>query len=144
MKYDTIDFKIKKFKCPWGEYDCCVILINGEELLPSIQKKEIELLKKAKLDISGAGNYQYLRPEDLYVYLAYTDLTHGDVKAPILSCSCGEVGCSCVKVEVDRLLNAVIWRNFDGLRKNWKYGLEFKFEPKSYNDFIKRLKEIRE
>ena len=140
MKYDTIDFRIEKLKLDWKERDCCVILINGKELLPIIREKEVEFFKKANLDIKGAGNYNYLEPNDLYVYLAYTDLTYGDVKAPILCCSCDEVGCSCVKVEIGRPLGAVIWKNFESCRKSWKFGLKFQFEPRAYGDFMKRLR----
>lgn len=141
-KYDTIDFRIEKLKLDWKERNCCVILINEEELLPIIRQKEEGLFKKFHLDPKGAGNYNYLEADDLYVYLRYADLTCGDTKAPILCCSCDEVECDCVRVKISCPLDAVIWSDFESLnpRNGWKYGLGFRFEPEAYRDFMKRLK----
>ena len=144
MKYDTIDFKIQAAgtlkDLHWEDCDRCIIFVNGQDILDIVREKEKKFFVRAKLDVNGAGEYHYMDPDKLYVYLAYAGLSCGDTKAPILCCTCDDVGCSSVRVEVHHLMNEVVWKNFESCRKSWKFGLTYKFEPKAYKDFMDRLK----
>ncbi|MBQ4472280.1 MAG: hypothetical protein II942_03465 [Alphaproteobacteria bacterium] len=140
IKYDTIDFKIKTLKLSWKERECCVIYVNGKEILPIIKKKEQEIFAKNGLNPDGAGTYNYLTPHELYIYLSYADLMHGDTKVPILCCCCDEVGCASIRIRLARPGKVVIWKDFEGNNKKWNYGLKFNFDPKVYETFMNKLK----
>ncbi|MBP5615431.1 MAG: hypothetical protein J6X42_02645, partial [Alphaproteobacteria bacterium] len=115
-KYDTIDFRVQPagtIKIPWVDCDRIIILINGRDVRNIVAEKERDIFTESGRDIQHAGDYNYLWASALYKYLVNVGLTNTKKWAPILCCTCDEVGCSCVKVEVEYTKDSVIWKDFD-------------------------------
>lgn len=144
-RYDTIDFRIQPagtLEIPWADCNRVVILINGQEIENIVCEKEKEFFAACGLDVEGAGCYHCLWPSGLYEYLMDARLSHGKNKAPILCCTCDEVGCGSVKVCVEYTKDSVIWKNFESCRKEWNWGLEYEFEYEAYEEFMQRIKAL--
>lgn len=143
--YDTIDFRIQPagtLEIPWADCNRVVILINEQEIKNIVREKEKEFFAACGLDVESAGCYHYLWPSSLYAYLQDAQLSCGKNKAPILCCTCDEVGCASVKVCVEYTKDSVIWKNFESCRKEWNWGLEYEFETEAYEEFMQRIKAL--
>lgn len=144
-RYDTIDFRIQPagtLEIPWADCNRVVILINGQEIENIVREKEKEFFAACGLDVKSAGCYHCLWPSGLYEYLMDARLSHGKNKAPILCCTCDEVGCASVKVCVEYTKDSVIWKDFESCRKEWDWGLEYEFEYEAYEEFMQRIKAL--
>lgn len=127
---------------PWADCNRVVILINEQEIKNIVREKEKEFFAACGLDVESAGCYHYLWPSSLYAYLQDAQLSCGKNKAPILCCTCDEVGCASVKVCVEYTKDSVIWKNFESCRKEWNWGLEYEFETEAYEEFMQRIKAL--
>ncbi|WP_139488048.1 hypothetical protein [Brevibacillus dissolubilis] len=90
-----------------------------------------------------AGAYQGLWTEDFFTYIMQEGKTE-DV--PILSCTCGEIGCWSLEATITLEEDRVIWSDFhnphrgeDSSGGHWDYGGfgPFVFERKQYEQAIK-------
>lgn len=141
--YDKIDMKIMPagtYKLSWRDSDRCIILLNGKELLDYVRDAEIAIFKKYGLKKSNAGDYHYLSPSELYGYLSDPANSFEEKDVPIMCCSCDEVGCASVRINIIKSQESIIWKNFRSVRDEWNLDYAFKFDTKTYNTFLEKIK----
>ncbi len=141
--YDKIDMRVMPagtLKHPWQDSNRCIILLNGKELLSYIRDAEITIFKQYGLEDSSTGNYHYLSPSELYGYLSDSVNSIEDKDIPIMCCTCDEIGCASVRINIIKKQNSVIWKNFRSVRDEWDLGYTFEFDEQEYSDFLRRIR----
>lgn len=142
-KYDTLDVIIeeteKDFIFP-DKLNQCKILINGEELLKIISYYE-DIFAKNESDLTTfvPGEYIYMMPSELYKGLVDAEISNGKISAPVLCCTCGEVGCSSARVKIFNTGSSIIWKHFRTIR-NWDFPLSYEFQIDKYRIFLEKIK----
>lgn len=141
--YDKIDMKVMPagtLKLPWQDSNRCIIVLNGKELLDYIRDAETTIFKQYGLEESGVGNYHYLSPSELYGYLSDSANSLEDKDIPIMYCSCDEIGCASVRINIIKKQKSVIWENFRSVRNEWDLGYAFEFDEQEYSDFLRKIR----
>ena len=141
--YDKIDMKVMlagTLKLPWQDSNRCIIVLNGKELLDYIRDAEITIFKQHGLEESGAGNYHYLSPSELYGYLSDFANSFEDKDITIMCCTFDEIGCASVRINIIKKQNSVIWENFRSVRDEWDLGYAFEFDKQEYSDFLRKIR----
>ena len=54
------------------------------------------------------GEYIYMMPSELYKGLVDAEISNGKISAPVLCCTCGEVGCSSARVKIFNTGSSII------------------------------------
>ena len=132
--YDKIDMRVMPagtLKHPWQDSNRCIILLNGKELLSYIRDAEITIFKQYGLEES---------PSELYGYLSDSVNSIEDKDIPIMCCTCDEIGCASVRINIIKKQNSVIWKNFRSVRDEWDWGETFEFDEQEYSDFLRRIR----
>lgn len=136
---DVLEFKIfnPQGKENWADdsdvYEAVEIYINGKEIVELL--KEIETpfaIDEGETDLAGA--YGHLTPGELYSELK-------DVEESALLCcdGCGLSGCWSVLINIETDENYVYWKDFKHNHREWKYGIAYKFDRKTYEEILKEL-----
>ena len=120
-----------------------VVTINGEPLLELIKRREQGFAAKEG-QASIAGGYAYLSLidfEELFLRAALeADLAQDERDVVLLGCPCGIWDCWYLALKIKFETETVKLYDFTNpRRKNWRYGLEFKFDRVSFVSEISKI-----
>ena len=120
-----------------------VVTINGEPLLELIKRREQGFAAKDG-QASIAGGYAYLSLidfEELFLRAALeADLAQDERDVVLLGCPCGIWDCWYLALKIKFETETVKLYDFTNpRRKNWRYGLEFKFDRVSFVSEISKI-----
>ena len=140
---DSIKFYLNDYEIEGESFTEVVVAINGEPLLELIRRCEQSFAAKDG-QASIAGSYAYLSLidfEELFLRAALeADLAQDERDVVLLSCPCGIWSCWYLALRVKFETETVKLCEFKNLRrKDWRYGLEFKFDR---TDFVSEISKI--
>ena len=140
---DSIKFYLNDYKIEGESFTEVVVAINGEPLLELIKRREQSFAAK-KGQASIAGGYAYLSLidfEELFLRAALeADLAQDEQDVVLLGCPCGIWSCWYLALRVKFEADTVKFAEFKNLRrKDWQYGLEFKFDRVSFVSEISKI-----
>lgn len=122
-----------------------VVTINDKPLLELIRQRERSFAAKDG-QASIAGDYAYLSLIDFKKLFLDALLSNGQLAASsersvvLLGCPCGIWSCWYLALKIKFEENAVKFIDFTNLRrKDWQYGLEFKFDRVSFVGEISKI-----
>ena len=140
---DSIKFYLNDYEIEGESFTEVVVAINGELLLELIKRREQSFAAK---DGQGciAGGYAYLSLidfEELFLRTALeADLAQDERDAVILGCPCGIWDCWYLALKIKFETETVKLYDFTNpRRKDWRYGLEFKFDRVSFVSEISKI-----
>lgn len=120
-----------------------VVTINDEPLLELIRQREQSFAAKDR-QASIAGDYAYLSLidfEELFLRAALeADLAQDERDVVLLGCPCGIWSCWYLALRVKFEADTIRFSDFTNpRRKDWRYGLEFKFDRVSFVSEISKI-----
>ncbi|WP_297905286.1 hypothetical protein [uncultured Campylobacter sp.] len=140
---DSIKFYLNDYDMKGEGLTKVVVTINDKPLLELIRQRERSFAAK---DGQGciAGGYAYLSLidfEELFLRVALeADLAQDERNAVLLGCPCGIWSCWYLALKIKFEENAVKFTDFKNpRRKDWQYGLEFKFDRVSFVSEISKI-----
>jgi len=140
---DSIKFYLNDYEMNGESLTEVIVTINGEPLLELIRQRERSFAAKDG-QASIAGSYAYLSLidfEELFLRAALeADLAQDERDAVILGCPCGIWSCWYLALRVKFETETVKLYEFKNpRRKDWQYGLEFKFDRVSFVSEISKI-----
>ena len=140
---DSIKFYLNDYEIEGESFTEVVVAINGEPLLELIRRREQSFAAKDG-QASIAGSYAYLSLidfEKLFLRAALeADLAQDERDVVLLGCPCGIWSCWYLALRVKFETETVKLYEFKNLRrKDWKYGLEFKFDRVNFVSEISKI-----
>ena len=140
---DNIKFYLNDYESNGESFTEVAVAINGEPLLELIRWREQSFAAKDG-QASIAGSYAYLSLidfEKLFLRTALeADLAQDERDVVLLGCPCGIWSCWYLALKIKFEANTVKFTDFTNLRrKDWRYGLEFKFERVSFVSEISKI-----
>ena len=140
---DSIKFYINDYEIERESFTEVVVAINGEPLLELIRRREQSFTAKDG-QASIAGSYAYLSLidfEELFLRAALeADLAQDERNAVLLGCPCGIWDCWYLALRVKFEADTIRLTDFTNpRRKDWRYGLEFKFDRVSFVSEISKI-----
>ncbi|WP_298831217.1 hypothetical protein [uncultured Campylobacter sp.] len=140
---DSIKFYLNDYEVDDRSLTEVAVAINGEPLLELIKRCEQSFAAKDG-QASIAGSYAYLSLidfEELFLRAALeADLAQDERDVVLLGCPCGIWSCWYLALKIKFEENAVKFSDFTNLRrKDWQYGLEFKFDRVSFVSEISKI-----
>lgn len=140
---DSIKFYLNDYEIEGESFTEVVVAINGEPLLELIKRCEQGFAAKNGQGCI-AGGYAYLSLidfEELFLCTALeADLAQDERDVVLLGCPCGIWSCWYLALKIKFEANAVKFTDFTNLRrKDWRYGLEFKFDRVSFVSEISKI-----
>ena len=140
---DSIKFYLNDYEIEGESFTEVVVAINGEPLLELIRRREQSFAAK-KGQASIAGGYAYLSLidfEELFLRAALeADLAQDERDVVLLGCPCGIWNCWYLALRIKFETETVKLYEFKNLRcKDWRYGLEFKFDRVSFVSEISKI-----
>ena len=140
---DSIKFYLNDYEIEGESFTEVVVKINGEPLLELIRQCEQSFATKDG-QTSIAGSYAYLSLidfEELFLRAALeADLAQDERDVVLLGCPCGIWDCWYLALKIKFEANAVKFSDFTNpRRKDWQYGLEFKFDRVSFVSEISKI-----
>ena len=142
---DSIKFYLNDYDMNGEGLTEVVVKINGEPLLELIRQREQSFAAKDG-QASIAGDYAYLSLIDFKKLFLDALLPNGQLAASgersvvLLGCPCGIWSCWYLALRVKFETETVKLCEFKNLRrKDWRYGLEFKFDR---TDFVSEISKI--
>nr|WP_314119564.1 hypothetical protein [uncultured Campylobacter sp.] len=141
---DSIKFYLNNYEIEGESFTEVVVAINGEPLLELIKRREQSFAAKDG-QASIAGDYAYLSLidfEELFLRAALeADLAQDEQDVVLLGCPCGIWSCWYhLALRIKFETETVKLYEFKNLRrKDWQYGLEFKFDRVSFVSEISKI-----
>ena len=140
---DNIKFYLNDYKSNGESFTEVAVTINGEPLLELIRRREQSFAAKDG-QASIAGDYAYLSLidfEELFLRAALeADLAQDERDVVLLGCPCGIWSCWYLALKIKFETETVKLYEFKNLRrKDWQYGLEFKFDRMSFVSEISKI-----
>ena len=140
---DNIKFYLNDYESNGESFTEVAVAINGEPLLELIRWREQSFAAKDG-QASIAGSYAYLSLidfEKLFLRTALeADLAQDERDVVLLGCPCGIWSCWYLALKIKFEANTVKFTDFTNLRrKDWRYGLEFKFARVSFVSEISKI-----
>jgi len=140
---DSIKFYLNDYESNGESFTEVAVAINGEPLLELIRRREQSFVAKDG-QASVAGDYAYLNLndfEELFLRAALeADLAQDERNAVLLGCPCGIWNCWYLTLKIKFETETVKLYEFKNLRrKDWRYGLEFKFDRVSFVSEISKI-----
>ncbi|WP_298103008.1 hypothetical protein [uncultured Campylobacter sp.] len=140
---DSIKFYLNDYEMNGEGLTEVVVTINGEPLLELIKRREQGFAAKEG-QASIAGGYAYLSLidfEELFLRAALeADLAQDERDVVLLGCPCGIWSCWYLALKIKFETETVKLYDFTNpRRKNWRYGLEFKFDRVSFVSEISKI-----
>ena len=140
---DNIKFYLNDYESNGESFTEVVVAINGEPLLELIRRREQSFAAKDG-QASIAGSYAYLSLidfEELFLRAALeADLAQDERNVVLLGCPCGIWSCWYLALKIKFEADTVRFSDFKNpRRKDWRYGLEFKFDR---TDFVSEISKI--
>lgn len=140
---DSIKFYLNDYEVDGRSLTEVAVAINGEPLLELIRRREQSFAAKDG-QASIAGSYAYLSLidfEELFLRAALeADLVQDERDVVLLSCPCGIWSCWYLALKIKFETETVKLYEFKNLRrKDWQYGLEFKFDRVSFVSEISKI-----
>ena len=140
---DSIKFYLNDYEIEGESFTEVVVTINGELLLELIKRREQSFAAKEG-QASIAGGYTYLSLidfEELFLRAALeADLAQDERDVVLLGCPCGIWSCWHLALKIKFEENTVKFTDFTNpRRKNWRYGLEFKFDRADFMGEISKI-----
>ena len=140
---DSIKFYLNDYEIEGKSFTEVVVTINDESLLELIKRREQSFAAK-KGQASIAGGYAYLSLidfEELFLRTALeADLAQDERDVVLLGCPCGIWSCWYLVLKIKFETETVKLYEFKNpRRKNWRYGLEFKFDRVSFVSEISKI-----
>ena len=140
---DNIKFYLNDYEADGWSLTEVAVAINGEPLLELIRRREQSFAAKDG-QASIAGSYAYLSLidfEELFLRAALeADLAQDQRDVVLLGCPCGIWNCWYLALRVKFEADAVRFSDFTNpRRKDWRYGLEFKFDRVSFVTEISKI-----
>ncbi len=140
---DSIKFYLNDYEVDGQSFTEVTVAINGEPLLELIKKREQSFAAKDG-QASIAGDYAYLSLidfEELFLRAALeADLAQDEQDVVLLGCPCGIWSCWYLALRIKFETETVKLYEFKNLRrKDWQYGLEFKFDRVSFVSEISKI-----
>ena len=140
---DNIKFYLNDYEIEGESFTEVVVAINGEPLLELIRWREQSFAAK---DGQGciAGDYAYLSLidfEELFLRTALeADLAQDERDVVLLGCPCGIWNCWYLALRIKFETETVKLYEFKNpRRRDWRYGLEFKFDRASFVGEISKI-----
>ena len=140
---DSIKFYLNDYEADGRNFTEVAVAINGEPLLELIRRREQSFAAKDG-QASIAGDYAYLSLidfEELFLRTALeADLAQDERDVVLLGCPCGIWSCWYLALKIKFETETVKLYEFKNLRrKDWQYGLEFKFDRVSFVSEISKI-----
>ena len=140
---DSIKFYPNDYEIEGESFTEVVVAINGEPLLELIKRREQSFAAKEG-QASIAGGYAYLSLsefEELFLRAALeADLAQDERYVVLLGCPCGIWDCWYLALKAKFEADTIRFSDFTNLRrKDWQYGLEFKFDRVSFVSEISKI-----
>nr|WP_314166480.1 hypothetical protein [uncultured Campylobacter sp.] len=140
---DSIKFYLNNYEIEGESFTEVVVAINGEPLLELIKRREQSFAAKDG-QASIAGDYAYLSLidfEELFLRAALeADLAQDEQDVVLLGCPCGIWSCWYLSLKIKFEADTVKLYEFKNpRRKDWQYGLEFKFDRVSFVGEISKI-----
>ena len=140
---DSIKFYLNDYEVDGRSLTEVAVAINGEPLLELIRRREQSFAAKDG-QASIAGSYAYLSLidfEELFLRAALeADLTQDERDVVLLGCPCVIWSCWYLALKIKFETETVKLYEFKNLRrKDWQYGLEFKFDRVSFVSEISKI-----
>ena len=142
---DSIKFYLNDYESNGESFTEVAVAINGEPLLELIRRCEQSFAAKDG-QASIAGDYAYLSLIDFKKLFLDALLSNGQLAASsersvvLLGCPCGIWSCWYLALRVKFEADTVRFSDFTNLRrKDWRYGLEFKFDRVSFVGEISKI-----
>ena len=140
---DSIKFYLNNYEIEGESFTEVVVAINGEPLLELIKRREQSFAAKDG-QASIAGDYAYLSLidfEELFLRAALeADLAQDEQDVVLLGCPCGIWSCWYLALRIKFETETVKLYEFKNPhRRDWQYGLEFKFDRVSFASEISKI-----
>ena len=140
---DNIKFYLNDYEVDDRSLTEVAVAINGEPLLELIRRCEQSFAAKDG-QASIAGSYAYLSLidfEELFLRAALeADLAQDERDVVLLGCPCGIWNCWYLALKIKFETETVKLYEFKNpRRKDWRYGLEFKFDRVSFVSEISKI-----
>ena len=140
---DSIKFYLNDYEVDDRSLTEVAVAINGEPMLELIRRREQSFATKDG-QTSIAGSYAYLSLidfEELFLRAALeADLEEDERDVVLLGCPCGIWSCWYLALRVKFEAKTVKLYAFKNpRRKDWRYGLEFKFDRVSFASEISKI-----
>ena len=140
---DSIKFYPNDYEMNGESLTEVVVTINGEPLLELIRQREQSFAAKEG-QASIAGDYAYLSLidfEELFLRAALeADLAQDERDVVLLGCPCGIWDCWYLALKAKFEADAIRFSDFTNpRRKDWRYGLEFKFDRVNFVSEISKI-----
>ncbi|WP_297881960.1 hypothetical protein [uncultured Campylobacter sp.] len=142
---DNIKFYLNDYEIEGESFTEVVVAINGEPLLELIKRREQGFAAKDG-QASIAGGYAYLSLIDFKKLFLDALLPNGQLAANgersvvLLGCPCGIWDCWYLALKAKFEAETVKLYEFKNpRRKDWQYGLEFKFDRVSFVSEISKI-----
>lgn len=140
---DSIKFYLNDYEIEGESFTEVVAAINGEPLLELIKRREQSFAAKEG-QASIVGSYAYLNLidfEELFLRVALeADLAQDERDVFLLGCPCGIWSCWYLTLKIKFETETVKLYEFKNpRRKDWQYGLEFKFDRVSFVSEISKI-----
>ena len=140
---DSIKFYLNDYESNGESFTEVVVTINDEPLLELIRQCEQSFAAKEG-QASIAGGYAYLSLidfEELFLRTALeADLAQDERDVVLLGCPCGIWDCWYLALKIKFEENTVKFTDFTNpRRKDWQYGLEFKFDRADFMSEISKV-----
>ena len=142
---DSIKFYPNDYEMNGESFTEVVVTINDKPLLELIRQREQSFAAKDG-QASIAGGYAYLSLIDFKKLFLDALLPNGQLAVSgersvvLLGCPCGIWSCRYLTLKIKFEENAVKFTDFTNpRRKDWQYGLEFKFDRVSFVSEISKI-----
>ena len=140
---DSIKFYLNDYESNGESFTEVAVAINGEPLLELIRRCEQSFAAKDR-QASIAGDYAYLSLidfEELFLRTALeADLAQDERDVVLLGCPCGIWDCWYLALKIKFETETVKLYDFTNpRRRDWQYGLEFKFDRVSFVSEISKI-----
>ena len=140
---DNIKFYLNDYESNGESFTEVAVAINGEPLLELIRWREQSFAAKDG-QASIAGSYAYLSLidfEKLFLRTALeADLAQDERDVVLLGCPCGIWSCWYLALKIKFEADTVRFSDFKNpRRRDWQYGLEFKFDRVSFVSEISKI-----
>ena len=133
---DEIEFSVEReLHLPIGEWTVLDIRINGHRL--QAMAKEVET--RASSSLNGPrvpGDYMGLDPRDAPTLLGHEN----PARTTVLRCTCGDLGCGPLTVDVDTTDHRVTWSSVRSANPDWDLSSmgPFVFDRDQYEHALQR------
>lgn len=142
---DSIKFYLNDYEIEGKSFTEVVVTINDESLLELIKRREQSFAVKNRQGCI-AGDYAYLSLIDFKKLFLDALLPNGQLAANgersvvLLGCPCGIWSCWYLSLKIKFEADTVKFAEFKNpRRKDWRYGLEFKFDRVSFVSEISKI-----